>query len=98
MQESILEGRSQGNAIQSFGIHPHNFLWMDEDYFNGRGLILYDLHQWLHHDGVDLFCKIEEVKSLGGFLKVPSHGGKQFAKENQSCLQRQWWWVHFKGL
>jgi hypothetical protein len=34
---------SQANVAKSFGIGPHKFLRIDENYFNGRGLIFHDL-------------------------------------------------------
>jgi hypothetical protein len=44
MQESIPKGRSQANVAKPFGIGPHKFVQTNENYFNGRGLILHDLH------------------------------------------------------
>jgi hypothetical protein len=44
MQDSIPKGRSQANVAKSFGVGPHKFMQIDENYFNGRSLILHDLH------------------------------------------------------
>jgi hypothetical protein len=44
MQESIPKERSQANVAKSFGIGPHKFVQIDENYFNGRGFIIHDMH------------------------------------------------------